>query len=122
MQQVDARIYLWKWNSRIVVSDVDGTITRSDVLGQFMPLVGIDWSQTGVTHLFSAVKENGYQLIFLSARAISQASVTRQFLVNLKQDGKALPDGPVVISPDGLFPSLFREGILFPLQHIKQIS
>lgn len=26
------------------------------------------------------------------------------------QDGKALPDGPVVISPDGLFPSLFREG------------
>nr|VDD08420.1 unnamed protein product [Brassica oleracea] len=110
-QQVDARIYLWKWDARIVVSDVDGTITRSDVLGQFMPLVGIDWSQTGVTHLFSAVKENGYQLMFLSARAISQASVTRQFLVNLKQDGKALPDGPVVISPDGLFPSLFREVI-----------
>ncbi|KAL0748417.1 hypothetical protein Bca101_030419 [Brassica carinata] len=108
---VDARIYLWKWNARIVISDVDGTITRSDVLGQFMPLVGIDWSQTGVTHLFSAVKENGYQLMFLSARAISQASITRQFLVNLKQDGKALPDGPVVISPDGVFPSLYREVI-----------
>lgn len=29
---------------------------RSDVLGQFMPLVGVDWSQTGVAHLFSAVK------------------------------------------------------------------
>ncbi|KAJ0252534.1 Phosphatidate phosphatase PAH2 [Hirschfeldia incana] len=108
---VDARIYLWKWNVRIVISDVDGTITRSDVLGQFMPLVGIDWSQTGVTHLFSAVKENGYQLMFLSARAISQASITRQFLINLKQDGKALPDGPVVISPDGVFPSLYREVI-----------
>ncbi|XP_042510801.1 phosphatidate phosphatase PAH1-like isoform X1 [Macadamia integrifolia] len=110
-QQVDARIYLWKWNTRIVVSDVDGTITKSDVLGQFMPLVGKDWSQTGVAHLFSAIKENGYQLLFLSARAISQAYLTRQFLVNLKQDGKALPDGPVVISPDGLFPSLFREVI-----------
>ncbi|KAH0909973.1 hypothetical protein HID58_033294 [Brassica napus] len=111
LRHVDARIYLWKWNARIVISDVDGTITRSDVLGQFMPLVGIDWSQTGVTHLFSAVKENGYQLMFLSARAISQASITRQFLVNLKQDGKALPDGPVVISPDGVFPSLYREVI-----------
>ncbi|OVA10457.1 Lipin [Macleaya cordata] len=110
-QQVDARIYLWKWNTRIVISDVDGTITRSDVLGQFMPLVGKDWSQTGVAHLFSAIKENGYQLLFLSARAISQAYITRQFLLNLKQDGKALPDGPVVISPDGLFPSLFREVI-----------
>ncbi|KAF3622863.1 hypothetical protein FXO38_31061 [Capsicum annuum] len=26
-QQVDARIYLWRWDSKIVVSDVDGTIT-----------------------------------------------------------------------------------------------
>lgn len=110
-QQVDARIYLWKWNTHIVISDVDGTITKSDVLGQFMPLVGKDWSQTGVAHLFSAIKENGYQLLFLSARAISQAYLTRQFLLNLKQDGKTLPDGPVVISPDGLFPSLYREVI-----------
>ncbi|KAH9758290.1 phosphatidate phosphatase [Citrus sinensis] len=110
-QQVDAKIYLWKWNTRIVISDVDGTITKSDVLGQFMPLVGVDWSQTGVAHLFSAIKENGYQLLFLSARAIVQAYHTRRFLFTLKQDGKALPDGPVVISPDGLFPSLFREVI-----------
>ncbi|KAK8949765.1 hypothetical protein KSP40_PGU017924 [Platanthera guangdongensis] len=25
---VDAHIYLWKWNARIVISDVDGTITK----------------------------------------------------------------------------------------------
>lgn len=29
---------------------------RSDVLGQFMPMVGVDWSQNGVAHLFSAIK------------------------------------------------------------------
>ncbi|KAF3321939.1 phosphatidate phosphatase PAH1 isoform X1 [Carex littledalei] len=110
-QEVDAHIYLWKWNARIVISDVDGTITKSDVLGQFMPLVGKDWTQSGVARLFSAIKENGYQLLFLSARAIVQAYLTRNFLLNLKQDGKALPSGPVVISPDGLFPSLYREVI-----------
>ncbi|KAI6698212.1 hypothetical protein NL676_018331 [Syzygium grande] len=110
-QQVDAHIYLWKWNAKIVISDVDGTITKSDVLGQFMPLVGRDWTQSGVARLFSAIKENGYQLLFLSARAIVQAYLTRSFLLNLKQDGKALPNGPVVISPDGLFPSLYREVI-----------
>jgi len=32
------------------------------------------------------------------------------FLLLMMQDGKVLPDGPVVISPDGLFPSLYREG------------
>ncbi|KAM7264306.1 hypothetical protein ACFE04_001989 [Oxalis oulophora] len=110
-QEVDAHIYLWKWNARIVISDVDGTITKSDVLGQFMPLVGRDWSQSGVARLFSAIKENGYQLLFLSARAIVQAYLTRSFLLNLKQDGNAMPNGPVVISPDGLFPSLYREVI-----------
>ncbi|KAE8717292.1 Phosphatidate phosphatase PAH1 [Hibiscus syriacus] len=110
-QQVDAHLYLWKWNDKIVISDVDGTITKSDVLGQFMPLVGRDWTQSGVAKLFSAIKENGYQLLFLSARAIVQAYITRNFLLNLKQDGKALPSGPVVISPDGLFPSLYREVI-----------
>ncbi|XP_020275805.1 phosphatidate phosphatase PAH1-like [Asparagus officinalis] len=110
-QQVNAHIYLWKWNTRIVISDVDGTITRSDILGQVMPLVGKDWTQSGVANLFSAIEENGYQLLFLSARAIVQSYLTKSFLVNLKQDGKTLPTGPVVISPDGLFPSLFREVI-----------
>ncbi|XP_057971382.1 phosphatidate phosphatase PAH1 isoform X2 [Malania oleifera] len=111
LQQVDAHIYLWRWNAKIVISDVDGTITKSDVLGQFMPLVGRDWTQSGVAQLFCAIKENGYHLLFLSARAIVQAYLTRSFLLNLKQDGKALPNGPVVISPDGLFPSLYREVI-----------
>ncbi|KAF8069344.1 hypothetical protein N665_1141s0005 [Sinapis alba] len=110
-QQVDAHIYRWRWDTKIVISDVDGTITKSDVLGQFMPLVGKDWTQSGVAKLFSAIKENGYQLLFLSARAIVQAYLTRSFLNNLKQDGKALPNGPVVISPDGLFPALYREVI-----------
>nr|AEA07503.1 putative lipin 1 isoform A [Brassica napus] len=110
-QQVDAHIYRWRWDTKIVISDVDGTITKSDVLGQFMPLVGKDWTQSGVAKLFSAIKENGYQLLFLSARAIVQAYLTRSFLNNLKQDGKALPNGPVVISPDGLLPALYREVI-----------
>ncbi|KAL1565954.1 phosphatidate phosphatase [Salvia divinorum] len=110
-QKVEAHMYLWKWNTRIVISDVDGTITKSDVLGQFMPLVGKDWTHSGIAHLFSAIKENGYQLLFLSARAIVQAYLTKSFLSNLKQDGKSLPTGPVVISPDGLFPSLYREVI-----------
>ena len=29
---------------------------RSDVLGQFMPLVGKDWTQSGVARLFCAIK------------------------------------------------------------------
>lgn len=31
----------------IVISDIDGTITRSDIPGMFLPYVGRDWSQIG---------------------------------------------------------------------------
>ncbi len=38
--------------------------------------------------------------------------MTRDFLFNLDQNGAKLPAGPVIISPDGILPSLFREMIL----------
>lgn len=40
---------------------------------------------------------------------MAQASATRDYLHSLDQDGHKLPSGPVIISPDGLFPSLYRE-------------
>lgn len=94
---------------RLVVSDIDGTITKSDLLGHLLPRVGFDWSHRGVTRLFTNIKANGYVFMFLSSRAIAQASATRDYLHTLNQDGETLPAGPVIISPDGLFPSLYRE-------------
>jgi len=107
-----AFVYLMRWNSFLVVSDVDGTITRSDVLGHLLPPMGVDWSHSGVVGLLGDVAANGYKVMFLSSRAIAQASVTRDYLLSLTQDGRRLPAGPVVISPDGLIPSLYREMVV----------
>lgn len=41
-------VYLWNYTDKIVVSDIDGTITRSDVAGHLLPLLGMDWTQNGV--------------------------------------------------------------------------
>ena len=100
---------------RLVISDIDGTITKSDLLGHLLPRVGFDWSHRGVTRLFTNIKANGYIFMFLSSRAIAQASATRDYLHTLNQDGETLPAGPVIISPDGLFPSLYRELVSLPL-------
>ncbi|MCD9558490.1 hypothetical protein HAX54_015877 [Datura stramonium] len=106
-QQVDACIYLWRWDSKVVISDVDGTITRSDVLGQFMPLVGMDWSDRGVAHLFSAIKENGYHLLFLST-CLSQAylSLDNSCLILCRMERITRRTSSYI--SDGIFPSLFR--------------
>ena len=41
-----------------------------------------------------------------------QAAATRDYLHSLNQAGDTLPVGPVITSPDGLFPSLYRELVL----------
>lgn len=53
---VACSLYLWSHNAKIVVSDVDGTITKSDVLGHIMYMVGRDWTHEGVARLFSNIK------------------------------------------------------------------
>ena len=78
-----ARIFLWNYYDRIVISDIDGTITRSDVFGQLLPLVGKDWSQSGVTGLFTNIERNGYRFMYLSARAIGQVSHCHSHHYNL---------------------------------------
>lgn len=49
---------------------------RSDVLGHILPMVGKNWEQIGVAQLFSKIEENGYKMLYLSARAIGQAKVS----------------------------------------------
>ena len=118
-QTLRAYVYLLDWDVKIVVSDIDGTITKSDVLGHIMPMVGQDWSHAGVAKLFHAIVANGYQMMYLSARAISQAATTRDYLRTLSQDGVGMPSGPVIMSPDGMLPSLYREVVLRRPQEFK---
>lgn len=54
-----AHIWLWSWKERIVISDIDGTITRSDVFGQILPFLGKDWTHSGVTELYTALAKQG---------------------------------------------------------------
>jgi phosphatidate phosphatase LPIN len=41
-------------------------------------------------------------------RAIAQANITREYLHTLVQNDYKMPSGPVIISPHGLLPSLYR--------------
>eukprot|EP01133_Synstelium_polycarpum_P010893 gene10893-12695_t len=124
-REVSASIYLWENTSKIVISDIDGTITKSDVFGQVLPFLGKDWSHIGVAELYSNIKENGYNIIYLTSRAIGQAGLTRTYISSVKQPGISnggsganpqmipftLPEGPVFMSPNRLLTSFNREVI-----------
>lgn len=61
-REVRCYCYLLRWDTRLVVSDIDGTITKSDLLGHVLPAIGVDWSHAGVTQLFTNIVANGYQV------------------------------------------------------------
>uniref|UniRef100_A0AAX7T5I7 phosphatidate phosphatase n=1 Tax=Astatotilapia calliptera TaxID=8154 RepID=A0AAX7T5I7_ASTCA len=104
-------IYLWSWDDKIVISDIDGTITRSDTLGHILPTLGKDWTHQGIARLYHRVSLNGYKFMYCSARAIGMADMTRGYLHWVNERGTMLPMGPVLLSPSSLFSALHREVI-----------
>ena len=72
---------------------------------------GKDWAHSGVADLYSKIEENGYRIMYLSARAIGQSSTTKDYLQSVKQGDIYLPDGPVFLNPDSLIHAFKREVI-----------
>ncbi|XP_061316819.1 phosphatidate phosphatase LPIN1 isoform X2 [Pezoporus flaviventris] len=107
----EGTIYLWNWDDKIVISDIDGTITRSDTLGHILPTLGKDWTHQGIAKLYHKVSQNGYKFLYCSARAIGMAGMTRGYLHWVNERGTVLPQGPVLLSPSSLFSALHREVI-----------
>mmetsp|Transcript_7664 Transcript_7664/g.10853 ORF Transcript_7664/g.10853 Transcript_7664/m.10853 type:complete len:105 (-) Transcript_7664:800-1114(-) len=90
-------------------------------MGHVMPRFGHDWSHAGICNLFQKINKNGYQVLYLTARAIGQANSSRNYIMNLRQDTdlKRLPEGPLIMSPDRLLRSFNREVILRKPQVFK---
>ena len=92
---------------RLIFTDIDGTITKSDVKGflqgsleNYLPSVkGLRFKSEvhheGVVEFFNKAADNGYTIIYLTARPIDFDSQTRKYLFNSLQDrdgGYSLPE------------------------------
>ena len=77
----------------------------------FLIFPGRDWAHRGVADLYTKIHENGYKIMYLSARAIGQSSITKEYLQSVKQGEVWLPDGPVFLNPDSLIHAFKREVI-----------
>jgi len=81
-----SHIYLWNYSDKLIVSDVDGTITKSDVKGQIYSRFGYDWTHEGICSLYNRISNNNkYRVLYLTARPISQLESTRQYISNIVQ-------------------------------------
>uniref|UniRef100_UPI00398EE47B phosphatidate phosphatase LPIN2-like n=1 Tax=Pristiophorus japonicus TaxID=55135 RepID=UPI00398EE47B len=107
----EGTIYLWNWDDKVIISDIDGTITKSDALGHILPQLGKDWTHQGIAKLYHKIHQNGYKFLYCSARAIGMADITRGYLHWVNDRGTVLPRGPLLLAPSSLFSALHREVI-----------
>jgi phosphatidate phosphatase LPIN len=104
-----SNMYLWRYDVPIVISDIDGTITKSDALGHVLNMIGRDWTHIGVAKLYTEIVNNGYNIMYLTSRNVGQADTTRAYLAGVAQEGYRLPKGPTITSPDRTIAALRRE-------------
>lgn len=110
---LDFNVFLYSEDDKLVITDIDGTITESDLKGQVLPQFGISAEHNAVVELFEKISQNGYHLVYLTARSMSQDEDTRSYLFSMlqNQSGFSLPPGPVIFSPVPFFTGLIAEVI-----------
>jgi hypothetical protein len=123
---VQTCFYLWDSRDKVVVCDIDGTVTRSDLLGYSAHLLGYEYTHDGVTDVLTYLDEMGYKILFLTARPVTVADQTRKFLravgVTARDDGSqsvarllglhtsdtvlGLPDGALITTAERWVPAI----------------
>lgn len=110
-QEVQAFVYKWKYDDKIIISDIDGTITKSDIRGMITTIFGKDWYHEHVTSVFDLINKNGYKIVYLSARSFYMSDLTRSLLKDLCQNECFMPRGPVLLNPVNVYNALQTEVI-----------
>merc|ERR1719199_1945079 len=87
----------------------------------------MDHSHQDVAQFFNRIRDGGYDMLYLTARAIGQAAMTRDYLFTQlaqyddtdRQRMFMLPQGPVIMAPDSLLRAGYREIIQKKPQDFK---
>ena len=85
-QVLSCRAYVIESTTKVVISDIDGTITKSNVGGQVAGFLGKDYSHEGIAQFYSRLnQQQGYQLLYLTSRPITSNISTREYVDNVRQ-------------------------------------
>ena len=125
----EARLFLWSTHDLFAVSDIDGTVTKSDVQGVFDSVFTERYKHVhrGICQLFTNMSNRRFsskkvRFVYLTARPIRLAPITRKFLSDMTQETKSsnndtpdqqqkysLPPGPLFCHPGTLASVLTME-------------
>ena len=91
-------IFLFDGSSKLIVTDIDGTITKSDWMGIAGNIFGFDVFHDGVAEYLSKAATHGYKIVHLTARPVALDDFTRSYLFK-KRRYYHFPTWPVFLNP-----------------------
>ncbi|OQR83765.1 lipin-like protein [Achlya hypogyna] len=108
---VESRLYVWAPDDAVVVADLDGTITISDIEGHIrtLRLGQYDFIHAGACGFFWKLHAIGLRILYLTARPIHWADASREHLDQAAQAPYRLPPGPLITNSSGLTGALLTE-------------
>eukprot|EP00095_Tigriopus_kingsejongensis_P005019 maker-scaffold139_size317827-snap-gene-2.26 protein:Tk05019 transcript:maker-scaffold139_size317827-snap-gene-2.26-mRNA-1 annotation:"nuclear elongation and deformation protein 1-like" len=123
-------VYRYRRQDRFIVTDVDGTITASNVKGHVLPRLGFNADHDSVVELLDKVGQTGRQILYLTARPMAMDSDTREYLFQTLQysEGQfSLPYGALFLNPKPSTEALLEAATrpedqkILTLQHILSV-
>ncbi|KAF1336059.1 Lipin-like protein, partial [Globisporangium splendens] len=115
--RVSAKMYFWPVSAKIVIAEIDGAVSRIASNGMFSNLLSGKEKErpdlhTGALDFYAKLARNGYRIVYLTSRGLSQADLMHGMLRSSSDDtGVALPNGPVLLAPDRLLATNSNEMI-----------
>ncbi|CAK4122190.1 unnamed protein product [Aphanomyces euteiches] len=126
---VECNLYVWDPEDFAIIADLDGTITIDDVGGHIrtLRLGQYDYIHEGSCEFFTKLQSLGARILYLTARPINWASMSRVHLKEARQGDYKLPQGPVITNSLGLAGALFVEVVhknphIFKAGVLKQVE
>lgn len=115
---------IWRFdkNQQLVIMDIDGTITKSDITGyiQTVYMGMFSYIHDGIVPFLNSLKDAyKYAFIYLTARPLIHQKETRQLLQGIKDGAFTMPDGPLFPSKDRMMVALYREMISKTTMQLK---
>ena len=108
-----AEVYLYTLTDKIIISDMDGTMTKTDIRGFYHNCKGNHYLHDGYETFVRELMHNGYKIIWITMRSITMYAFSKRYIRQyVGVEGALFPE------PEEFFPS-FKKEIMKKTGNIK---
>ena len=85
----------------MLISDVDGTLTRNDIGGLVNNYMGKNYLHDGYSDLVNGISANGYQVVWMTMRSLPMYEFSKSYI---KEHIRI--EGPLLMEPEEFFQAI----------------